>query len=497
MAACYGDLCYTLSCYGASLSHAGQLEVTQLLAAPADSEVTMGNIQLRRAMWIGLGVFAVLALLSPRLADQDPAIHNLFFRLRGSQAADTRIVIVAVDDQSLAQIGPWPWSPARLADIVQKLDEAGARVIGLDTATLAAQWGGLNSGLNSKAGTDALAEAVRHHKRVVLPSVILPGDVGQEPHPTAQQTSRFSPGEGTVPRPVGLQEGKLHTPPAQLVMAAAGLGAINVTPEADGTLRRMPLVVSDEGQIYPSFAAEVARVFLGISPGTQQMSLFPRSGQLEIGDMTIPVDSAGEIRLNYPRDSAGEIRLNYPRRYPSYKVVPAGQLFGLSPDELTQQVSGKMALVGPTALELAPRWCRDNCSRSRQHRQQPGVSAPALVARLAADGSGLSGYGMGTGRPEGLVVFGNRGSGCCQLLRAGTGAVHPQGVATYDPAPIGHYLSVSYAGSQSGSTQRTGTASGRGGTASPNPQPLPRWAVDQLQSGSRSAARWNPSLDRN
>jgi len=300
----------------------------------------MANLQLRQALWIGIGVFVVLALLLPRLADQDPAIHNLFFQLRGSQAADTRIVIVAVDDQSLAQIGPWPWSPARLAHMVQKLDEAGARVIGLDTATLAAQLGGPNS----KVGMVALAEAIQHHEGVILPSVILPGDVGQEPRPTAEKASRFSPGEGTVPRPVGLQEGKLHTPPAQLVTAAAGLGTINVTPEADGTLRRMPLVVSDQGRIYPSFAAEIARVFLGIPPGPQRMEFSPKAGHLKMGELIIPADSGGEIRLNYPR------------RYPSYAVVPATQVFGLSPDELTQQVSGKMVLVGPTALELAPRY---------------------------------------------------------------------------------------------------------------------------------------------
>jgi len=317
----------------------------------------MNNIGRRRAIWIGAGVFIILALLSPRLIDLDPAIHNLLFRLRGTQPADARIVIVAVDDQSLAQIGSWPWSAARLGHIVEKLDEAGAQVIGLDTASLAAQWGEQNAEL----GTAVLAKALRHHGGVVLPSVILPGDVGQELTLSAEQALRFSPGEGTVPRPVGLRDGKLYAPPAQLIAVAAGLGAINVTPEADGTLRRMPLVVSDQGRIYPSFVVEVARVFLGIPPGTQQMSLLRRSGQLKLGDTTIPVDSAGEIHLNYPR------------RYPSYPVLAAVSVLESPAKQLREQVDGKIVLFGPTAIELAPRY------RTPLSPLVPGVEITAVA----------------------------------------------------------------------------------------------------------------------
>ena len=100
----------------------------------------MQSERRKRGIWIGAGVLVLLAMLSPRLVDLEPAVHNLFFQLRGSRTADSRIVVVAADDQSLSKIRLWPWSAARLAQLVEKLDEAGAQVIGLDTASLVTQW---------------------------------------------------------------------------------------------------------------------------------------------------------------------------------------------------------------------------------------------------------------------------------------------------------------------------------------------------------------------
>jgi len=312
----------------------------------------------RRGIWISTGVFALLAMLSPRLVDLDPTVYTVFFQLRGTQAADTRITVVAADDQSLSKISLWPWSAAQLAQLVEKLDAAGAQVIGLDTASLITQW----QGPQDQANVEALASACRRHGAVVFPAIILPPDISRQPDEQGlAQASRFSAGHGTLPRPVSLQGGSLHTPPRQLVEAAAGLGTVNVTPETDGTLRRMPLVVSDQGQMYPSFAAEVARVFLGISPGTPQMSLSLRSGQLKLGDMTIPVDSAGEIRLNYPR------------RYPSYPVLSAAEVFDLPANQLREQVDGKIVLFGPTAIERAPRY------RTPLSPLVPGVEVTAVA----------------------------------------------------------------------------------------------------------------------
>src|SRR5207237_10576810 len=59
--------------------------------------------------------------------------YDKHFRSAGARPANPQIVIVAIDDASLARVGRWPWSRAVLADLVRKLDGAGAAAIAFDT----------------------------------------------------------------------------------------------------------------------------------------------------------------------------------------------------------------------------------------------------------------------------------------------------------------------------------------------------------------------------
>ncbi|MGD2019997.1 MAG: CHASE2 domain-containing protein, partial [Thiohalocapsa sp.] len=52
-------------------------------------------------------------------------------------------------------------------------------------------------------------------------------------------------------------------PAAESVRTAQGLGALNVFPDRDGRLRRVPLLVQWREGLFPSLAAEVLRVATG------------------------------------------------------------------------------------------------------------------------------------------------------------------------------------------------------------------------------------------
>ncbi len=51
---------------------------------------------------------------------------------QGTRVPSGEVVIAAIDEQSLATLGRWPWSRVVLADLIGKLDALGARVIALD-----------------------------------------------------------------------------------------------------------------------------------------------------------------------------------------------------------------------------------------------------------------------------------------------------------------------------------------------------------------------------
>ena len=154
-----------------------------------------------------------------------------------------------------------------------------------------------------------------------------------------------------------------------MATVAAGLGVLNVIPETDGTLRRMPVVVSDLGQLYPGFCTEVVRVFRGLPPGRPSISVTARS--LHLGEVEIPIDANGEFWVNYKGG------------YGTYPAIPAAEVLSQGPDELQAQVGGKIALVGPTTVGLT------NLYRTPTSPLMPGVEITANAIDNLLTGSAL------------------------------------------------------------------------------------------------------------
>lgn len=79
-----------------------------------------------------------------------------------TQPASDDVVIVSIDDASLASIGRWPWSRRVHAALIDLAQEAGARAVVLDLI--------LDAPSPDDPGADmALARAIHHQGRVVLP----------------------------------------------------------------------------------------------------------------------------------------------------------------------------------------------------------------------------------------------------------------------------------------------------------------------------------------
>ncbi|MBT0960081.1 CHASE2 domain-containing protein [Denitromonas iodatirespirans] len=122
-------------------------------------------------------------------------------------AADPQVVIVAIDDPSLAEIGRWPWRRSVHAALIERLTRAGARSIVMDII--------LSEPNDADPAADAaLATAIADSGRVVLPLV---------------QATRGNAIVG-------------EAPPAPLFAAAsAGVGHIHVEFDPDGIARSIYL----------------------------------------------------------------------------------------------------------------------------------------------------------------------------------------------------------------------------------------------------------------
>jgi CHASE2 domain-containing sensor protein len=124
----------------------------------------------RRSPWFK-PVVAVAIAIGITLAAWAGLSANVFFatQLRLSDAlfpgaeADPRIVVVEIDDRSIARVGQWPWDRDVHAELVDRLSADGARLIGYDVT-----FGSTSSGSGSPAEDEAFANAIREAGSVVL-----------------------------------------------------------------------------------------------------------------------------------------------------------------------------------------------------------------------------------------------------------------------------------------------------------------------------------------
>ncbi len=119
-----------------------------------------------RAMAEWVAVTAFCALLAGCVAffgwlwRIDQAVYDVSVASM-AERVDSQVVIVAIDDKSLARLGRWPWSRRVHGDLIDRLREAGAGPVALDIL--------FSEGQETGSGDGDLAEAIRRHGRIVLP----------------------------------------------------------------------------------------------------------------------------------------------------------------------------------------------------------------------------------------------------------------------------------------------------------------------------------------
>jgi adenylate cyclase len=311
----------------------------------------------RRALLAGL-VVSLLAggvyLHGPAgLADLDQRMYDVLLGFAHHRTTSGRVVVVDVDERSLARFGRWPWPRSTLAGLLEAIHAQGAASIGLDMMfpesdrTPAADGAAVPAGPASGdlAPQDAALAAILGAGRFVLGHGFTFGAVESGAgagarhcvlHPVA--VTRVEAG-GAAALPVLYQASGAICSLAGLAAAAADSGFLNAAPDGDGVLRRIPLVIEHEGRSYPSLA--LATVLKATGAGRQLTLEAGRAGSAWLrlrDDLAVPLDSRGNMLLHF-RGRRGTIA-----HVSAVDVVtgrlPAGAL------------RDRVALVGTTAMGL-------------------------------------------------------------------------------------------------------------------------------------------------
>ena len=193
------------------------------------------------ALVIGIRVADPVFVESIRLRYFDTLITSK------AHTVSKQVHVVNIDDATIERLGQFPFPRSQYANIIEDLysRDAGLVVFNVfmpDT---------------DRFGKDAALADTLHRHPVVLPQIA---------SPDKQLSLAFRPGVSEIGEPA--QNFTVDYPGIQSNIklfntSAAGIGVVNVLPEIDGVVRRIPMVVSSGGLLYPSISLETLRVAVG------------------------------------------------------------------------------------------------------------------------------------------------------------------------------------------------------------------------------------------
>lgn len=244
------------------------------------------------------------------------------------------VTVVEVNDQSLELYGRWDsWPRSLHAQLVNRLSDAGAKVIAFDflfdTETSEDRW---------------LAEAMESAGNVILP-VLGQGDA-------------FHETSGSVKYGLGVY------PQTALSAAASAIGHTNILHDEDGYVRRIPTVISIEGDRYPGLSLSAIEIFLGVDLDDTAARIPPfREGKVSFAGREIPVNEYGAMSIYYAGPPAADKQSTFrtvsyqdvidqkiPAGYFRDKIVLVGMTATAEPDRYLTPVSQGRPMYGVEIL---------------------------------------------------------------------------------------------------------------------------------------------------
>jgi adenylate cyclase len=315
---------------------------------------------------LGLSILAGLAITVAWLASWsvpasfDAQVHDRLTRLVADHSPGSEIVIVDIDETSLAQLGPWPWPRSVIAALVLRLREQGARL---------QVWDVLFS--EPAAGDDALKAALAAPVLAgKLPDVVLGQVLVLDPKvQSPPRQGGLRPSVTTPAACADLPDGIIgHLGVADTLAEVATVGHLTATPDPDGGLRRLPAVVCRGGERFPQLTLAAVELLAPEAPWSvmQGHTLVGPHRWLTRGPWRFALDGQGYLPIPYLHD------------HTQWPAVTALQVLEGKADLLN--LRGRIVMVGATALGLA-----DTVS-TPFHANAPGVSVHAEL--LSAAGTG-------------------------------------------------------------------------------------------------------------
>ena len=263
----------------------------------------------------------------------ETVLLDIRIALKGHRTPPDEVVIVAIDDRTVALTGQYPLTRSGLAALIDGIRAAGARALAVDI---------LLFGSSGRHEDRTLAQAIAS-----IPTVIAgAGHIGER-----QPTASFVPVINTVLSPV----------PA--IAGSASVGLANMVTDTGGTLRHIPMLFLTAAGLQSSFSLQALGLYLDETPS------FSETG-LHLGEHARPLDIGWHLALSY-YGPGGTI-----------PTLSARQIFEHDPS-IKERLKDRLVVLGVTATAVGDRF------NTPFDPVMPGVEVQATGIANLMDGSSL------------------------------------------------------------------------------------------------------------
>ncbi|MFZ5562415.1 MAG: CHASE2 domain-containing protein [Thermodesulfobacteriota bacterium] len=299
---------------------------------------------------------------------------DMRFKFRGSKPPGDKVVLAAIDEKSLKQEGRWVWPRTKIAALVNKLSEKGARVIAFDVGFFEPessevirtieriQTASRNNDIRNQRFDEYLAtlknrsdndrvlvEAIKNSKATVVLGFFFQMNPEDALHISPEEleihTRQIAGARYTLERFSSdrAREAWLYRVAApqsnirRISESTPYAGYFNKLADPDGVVRRMTMVMQFNNTLYAPLSLKAVSAYLD-QPTAISVEEDYGVASLQLGDLAIPVDERGDFLINY----------RGPEK--TFPHIPVTDILNDQVDE--SLIRDKVVLVGATAIGI-------------------------------------------------------------------------------------------------------------------------------------------------
>ena len=304
------------------------------------------------AACLGAGMMISVYIYFPQsLESLDNRIRDFLFIVRGEEPQSGQVVIIDIDEKSLSELGQWPWSRNKVAQMLENLALGEAAVVGFDIVFAEHDNSSphkvlkeLNIQHDNIPNYDEIFTNVVVNTPTILGYQFQLEDedfiVTKPPEIPAIYIEKNRPRDENG-KPLGEDyilnaKGTILNIPI-LQDNAYSSGFFNNVPDPSGIIRSVPLIIRYQDQLFPSLALEIVRASSGIE---RVYVNYNENGveSVSIGDFYIPTDRHGR--------SIG----NFRGKEKTFKYLSAVDIY--NNEFKKDDIAGKIVLIGTSAAGL-------------------------------------------------------------------------------------------------------------------------------------------------